>query len=473
MTWLSLVIIPALSAFALVVPRVGRRAPTILVITAAATSVAATYHAMLPREAPFLWGYLRGDESTQLFAPTINFIFTGIAVYVRARVAVQAASRRFVFFALAFLAAANLALLCNHLMLMWIAIEATTLAAALLIARPDSDSARLASFRFLLFSSVGLGLVLVGFICLTRSMENSGQGSTLFLDLMPSAVAGPADAWRQLGVGLVLLGIGTKLGLAPMYSWLPEAYDEAPAPVTAMLGAVQFNCALLLLFHVIHVYRPGSGALIKGEMLTIGLASVGVSTASIVATRNFKRLLAYASINHAGVIAIGLGLGHTASYGLLLYVLSNAFIKAILFLTAGKIEAHYGTKDTESIAGLIKDLPYSGLFLMVGTFALLGFPPFGSFLGELLILSALVRNGQMFVFAAFCMLITMSFVATGRTIFPMIWGQPKQPRTWPRQRALSALHKLIFLSALLVLGIYIPPQINSLITLVAQSLEGG
>ena len=109
---------------------------------------------------------------------------------------------------------------------------------------------------------------------------------------------------------------------------------------------------------------------------------------------------------------------------------------------------------------------------MVGTFALLGFPPFGSFLGELLILSALVTSGQMFVFAAFCMLITMSFVATGRTIFPMIWAEPKQARTWPRQSALAALHKLIFLGALLVLGIYIPPQINSLMTRVAASLEG-
>jgi len=233
---------------------------------------------------------------------------------------------------------------------------------------------------------------------------------------------------------------------------------------------VQFNCALVLLFRVVHVFRPSTGDLLTGELVTIGLGSIVVSTVSIVATRNFKRLLAYASINHAGVIAIGLGLGKSASYGVLLYVLSNAFIKAILFLTAGKIEAHYQTKDTKAIAGLIKDLPYSGVFLMVGTFALLGFPPFGSFLGELLILSALVSSGQMFVFASFCMLITITFVATGRTIFPMIWGQPKSERTWPQQRVTGALHKLIFLVLLLVLGIYIPPQINSLMTHVAGSL---
>jgi hydrogenase-4 component F len=202
----------------------------------------------------------------------------------------------------------------------------------------------------------------------------------------------------------------------------------------------------------------------------MGLASMVISTVSIITTRNLKRLVAYASINHAGVIAIGLGIGKTASYGLLLYVISNAFIKAILFLTAGKIKAHYGTKDTRKIAGLLEDLPYSGVFLMIGTFALLGFPPFGSFFGELLILSAIVGSGHMFVFAAFCVLITITFVATGRTIFPMIWGEPKQSRRWPRQTFISALPKMLFLLVLVALGVYIPQGLNNLIQQVAASL---
>jgi hydrogenase-4 component F len=226
------------------------------------------------------------------------------------------------------------------------------------------------------------------------------------------------------------------------------------------------------LFRVVQACRPTQPGLIMGELLTMGIASMTVSTASIIATTNMKRLVAYASINHAGVIAIGLGLGKGASFGLLIYVLSNAFIKAILFLTAGKIKAHYGTKDTRQISGLIKDLPYSGVFLMVGTFALLGFPPFGSFVGELLILSALVGSGQIMVFATFCILMAMTFVATGRTIFPMIWGQPRATRAWPRQTFVSASPKLIFLVCLVVLGVYVPPSINGLLQQVATSLEG-
>ncbi len=519
MTWLLLVALPLLGAallwFPHFAPRLGEQlgerlgvrlelarteqlgvrivshAPALLITTSAATSAVAVYQALTaPTElAPFFSGYLRGDATARLFAPVINVIFAGIAVYVRGRAAARperaAVMRRFAALALLFLAACNLALLSNHLLLSWLALEASTLAAALLIVRPEeadgeralaalpvSVQSRQASWRYLSFSSVGLGLTLLGLVCLSRSLEQAGQPTALLLDQLPAALGGAPSAWRQLALVLLLIGLGTKLGLAPMYSWLPEAYDEAPSEVTAMLGAVQFNCALVLLFHVVQLFRPGSGTLITGTLLAVGLVSVAVSTASIVATRNYKRLLAYASINHAGVIAIGLGLGKPAGFGLLLYVLSNAFIKAILFLTAGKIEHHYGSKDTRAVAGLIKDLPYSGLFLMIGTFGLLGFPPFGSFLGELLILSALVTSGQMFVFAAFCMLITTTFVATGRTIFPMIWGEPKQERTWPRQSATSALHKLFFLIALLVLGIYIPPQLGELMASVAAMLEG-
>jgi hydrogenase-4 component F len=206
-------------------------------------------------------------------------------------------------------------------------------------------------------------------------------------------------------------------------------------------------------------------------LFVMGGLSMAVSTFNIIATRNIKRLIAYASINHAGVIAIGLGVGAGASYGLLLYAISNAFIKAILFLAVGKIKAQYRTKDTRLISGLLKDLPYSGIFLMVGTFALLGFPPFGSFFGELLILSALVGSGHMLVFGAFCALIIMAFVATGRTIFPMIWGEPTEARTWPRQTFISASPKIGYLAALVVLGVCIPPVVDELIKEVAASLD--
>ena len=473
----SVVIIPSLGALGLIVSPLRARAIQTLVGAGFATLIAALWITAAPpvAGAGSLGGLVRVDVTSRLFLPVIDAIFLGVSVYAWSR-AVSAPSlrsgmRRFAIFALAFIAAANAVLISNHLVVLWIALEGTTLTAAALIIRPGVRTSRQASFRYVLFSSIGLGLAFLGLLCLARGAEDAGHNVSFYIDGLAEMVDGTPSAWGKLGLGLTLLGLGTKLGLAPMYSWLPETYDEAPPAVAALLGAVQFNCALLMLFRVVHAYRHSEPGLIMGELVTMGIVSMVISTVSIIATRNMKRLVAYASINHAGVIAIGLGLGKGASFGLLLYVLSNAFIKAILFLTAGKIKAHYGTKDTRQISGLIKDLPYSGVFLMVGTFALLGFPPFGSFVGELLILSALVGSGQILVFATFCILMAMTFVATGRTIFPMIWGEPKGPRNWARQTLASASPKLIFLICLVVLGVYIPPSINGLLQQVATSLD--
>ena len=477
MSPIDLIAVPALAALAVAVGA-GRARATLLLVGAALVTTALAIVEVLsaPIAQASLAGLVRVDATSRLFLAVVNPIFLGISTYIWHRVrttpALHEGIQRLVGLALVFLAATNALLIANHLVALWILLELTALTATPMIVRARSEAARRAAFRYLLFSTVGLGLVALGFACLHRGMEAAGLPPTFLLDRLFALRPLPHDTWTKLGLSLALLGIGTKLGLAPMYSWLPETYDEAPPAVAALLGAVQFNAALVVLFRLVQVYRADNAALVAGQLLAMGLVSMVVSTVSIIATRNIKRLIAYASINHAGVIAIGLGVGGSASYGLLLYVLSNAFIKAILFLTAGKIMAHYRTNDTRVISGLIKDLPYSGVFLMVGTIALLGFPPFGSFLGELLILSALVGSGRMLTFAAFCALITMTFVATGRTVFPMIWGPAKEKHEWPRQTLPAALPKLTFLVALVVLGIYIPPAFNALIQQVAASLEG-
>lgn len=471
-----LVVGPLIGALALCVRSVRARATLVLVLVALATSTSALLELFAVSSQPFARGYGRLDATSRLFLAFVNPIFAGISAYVWSRVSTTPALRpgigRFVALCLLFLASTNAVLLANHLIVMWIALELTTLSATPLIVRRGHASSRVASFHYLLFSSVGLGLALLGFVCLAKGIAAGGQTPDFHLERLELVASASKNAWGQLGVALALLGLGTKLGLVPMYSWLPDTYDHAPPAVAAMLGAVQFNAALIVLLRVVHAFRPTHAGLITSELVTLGLGSMAISTINIIATRNLKRLVAYASINHAGVIAIGLGIGRPAAFGVLLYVISNAFIKSVLFLTAGKIKAHYGTKDTRQIAGLLKDLPYTGGFLMVGTFALLGFPPFGSFLGELLILSALISSEHVFVFGAFCILITASFIATGKTIFPMIWGEPNQRRTWPRQSLVAATPKLVFLIALVILGVYIPTRINQVIQLVAVYAGG-
>jgi hydrogenase-4 component F len=419
-------------------------------------------------------GYFVADATSRLFLLVVNLVFVGIGTYLWTRVRdtpeLRDGIERLATFALVFIAAANLAILSNHVVAMWVLVEATTLAAVPLIQFRLTPVRLRASWRYFLFSSVGLALGLLGIACLARGMEG-GPGS-LFLDGLAGAARQPPEAWRRTGLVLLLLGYGTKLGLAPMHTWLPETYHAAPPSVTALLGAVQFNVALVALLRVLQAYGVTDRALIAPILLTLGLATMALSSFGIIATRNYVKLIAFASLNHGGVIAVGLGIGHTAAYGVVLYAVSNAFIKAILFLTAGKIEAHYKTEDVREVSGLIKDMPYSGLFFTVGTFALLGFPPFGSFLGELIIMSGLISAGHFVVFAAFCAILTVAFIATGRAVFPMIWGEPKKKVDWASQAVATVLPKLVFLSALLAMGLYLPAPVNALFRQVAQTLGG-
>lgn len=174
----------------------------------------------------------------------------------------------------------------------------------------------------------------------------------------------------------------------------------------------------------------------------------------------------------SGVIAIGLSVGRAAAYGVLLYVVSNAFVKSLLFLTAGRLRAVYGTNDTEPLGGVIRVLPFSGALFAVGTFALLGFPPFGGFMAEMLILSGIVQAGNLLAFTLMCTTLTIIFVATGRAIFPMLWNQLELHRPPVRESWVTALPKLGFVTALVLLGVYTPAPISDLLVQVAQSIGG-
>jgi len=156
----------------------------------------------------------------------------------------------------------------------------------------------------------------------------------------------------------------------------------------------------------------------------------------------------------------------------LLYVVSNAFVKSLLFLTAGRLRAVYGTNETAPLAGVIRVLPFSGALFAVGTFALLGFPPFGSFLAEMLILSGIVQAGNLIAFTLMCTMLTIIFVATGRTIFPMLWGPSERQGGPVHEAGVTALPKLGFVTILVMLGVYTPASVSELLLQVAQSIGG-
>jgi hydrogenase-4 component F len=208
------------------------------------------------------------------------------------------------------------------------------------------------------------------------------------------------------------------------------------------------------------------------ELIAMGVLSIAISGFHIVRADNYKRLIAYASINHAGTIAIGLGMGKNAAYGVVLYVVSNALVKSVLFLTCGNIKDHYGTKQLSSLRGLIRVMPFSGWAFMLGTFALLGFAPFGSFLGEIIILSNMAEGGYLVLFLFLCVMLTVNLVATGRALFPMIWGDTPENEDKVKEPIWSIASSIFYILVLVSLGLYTPEPVTSLLREVAATLDG-
>jgi len=424
----------------------------------------------------FAQHYFVLDPTSMLFLLVINSVFLGISVYMSSRVNTSRVLARNMLpraaLSLAFMVTMNFGVMANHLLLLWAFIELTTLCAAPLVAQGTGTTARRVAWHYLLYSSMSMALTFLGIMCLTRSAHLQGLELSFALDGMTKGIATPGDSWQRLGLALMLFGLGSKLGLAPLYSWMPQTYEAAPTSTSALLAAVQFNISVVAVFRILQVFRGKDTGFVSHELLIMGCLSLIVAAIQVMAARNYKRLIAYACVSSSGVIAVGLSVGKAAAYGVLLYIVSNAFVKALLFLTAGRLRAVYGTTDVNALSGVIRVLPFSGLLFAVGTFALLGFPPFGSFMAELLILSGIVQSGNLIAFTLMCTMLTIIFVATGRSIFPMLWGLSNRQGPPVNETWVAAVPKLCFVLVLALLGIYIPASISDLLVRVAQSIGG-
>ncbi|VTU46150.1 complex I subunit 5 family protein [Variovorax sp. PBL-E5] len=430
--------------------------------------------AELPRY--FAQRYLVLDATSMLFLLVNNSVFLGISVYMSSRVSTSTSLARDmlsrVSLTLAFMVAMNLGVMANNLLLLWAFIELTALCLAPLVAQGNASAPRRVAWHYLLYSSMSLALTFLGIMCLTRSAYLQGVKINFALGEMATAVSIVGDTWQHLGLSLMLFGLGSKLGLAPLYGWMPETYEAAPSSTSALLAAVQFNISVVAVFRILQVFRAQDTSFVAHQLLIMGCLSLVVAAIQVMAARSYKRLIAYACVSSSGVIAIGLSVGKAATYGVLLYVISNAFVKALLFLTAGRLRAVYGTNEVKSLSGVIRVLPFSGLLFAVGTFALLGFPPFGSFMAEMLILSGIVQSGNLIAFTMMCTMLTIIFVATGRSIFPMLWGPSDRQRPLINESWLTAVPKLGFVVVLVLLGVYTPAPISQLLLQVAQSIGG-
>jgi hydrogenase-4 component F len=372
---------------------------------------------------------------------------------------------------LAFLGTMTLALAGRHMGIFWMAIEATTLASTPLIAYQRSSRSLEAAWKYLLICSVGIAMALIGNTALAVSAGFSPQ--TRDLPLTFQGLARHASLlqlrWLKGGFAFLLVGYGTKMGLAPMHTWLPDAHSEAPSPVSALLSGTLLNCAFLGILRTQAILaRTDGAAYANGLMVAFGALSMVLAGGFLVGQRDYKRLLAYSSIENMGLLA--LAAGASAPFGALLHAVNHSLVKGMLFLTAGNLLVLYHSKSTEEVRGILRTFPLTGWLWLAGFLAICGIPPFGSFVSEWTILTALGRGGHWGLLALVLSVLGVVFVGIWKTLIPMVYGEPGSPPPAMTDSLRSHLSPLALGAAALLMGLWIPQPLTRLLERAAAIL---
>jgi hydrogenase-4 component F len=368
--------------------------------------------------------------------------------------------------------------LANNLGVMWVAIEATTLTSVFLIGFYRRVTSLEAAWKYTMIGGVGLAMALLG----TVLMYYSGYMVT-GLDTLASLNwsmlvdrAGQLDKTiMRLAFILVLLGYGTKAGLAPMHTWKPDAYSEAPVPAAAMLSTASMNCAIYGLVRFYILASRCLGAEFPGGLLLLfGVLSMGLAVPFVLVQGNFRRLLAYSSIDHAGIMVTALGAGGAlGALGLMLHMVFHTIAKTLLFFCAGNVYQHFQTDLFRRIkGGVIRSMPVTGTFFLMATLAVVGMPPFSLFQSEFIVLRAVFAGGHYLVIVLFILFALGIFAGALIHIANMVLGPAGEgpPARWYPWRDTS----LIALAAILiVIGFWLPAPLLRLIRGAASVVTGG
>jgi hydrogenase-4 component F len=443
---------------------------------AAAGHLALTVASLRAPTQEALGGWLALDPLGRLVLLLLSVLFAICAIYAVGylRYRRELSNRIFVPCLLIFLAMTSLVACSQHLGLLWVGVEATTLATAPLIYFNRTPRSIEATWKYLLVGSVGIAIALLGSFFLAYA--SLGQDSSLlFQDLLKRADQ-MNRSWLHVAFVLLLVGYGTKMGLAPMHTWKPDAYGEAPGVVGALLAGGLTNCAFLALLRVFQVCQAaGEGAYASRLLLFFGLLSIAVAAVFMVGQRDFKRMLAYSSIEHMGILVLGVGLGGVGILGALLHMLNNGLTKGVLFLAAANIHRAYDSKSIDQVAGAMRRVPLSGSLFLLGFFAITGSPPFGPFVSEFLILSRAFAADRFVVGGSVLVLLLVVFVGMGRTVLTMVQGLPSSEagRTQYRDGLLTGAPIVVSMGLVLLLGIHLPSPLESLLREAAAFLETG
>ena len=363
-----------------------------------------------------------------------------------------------------------LVLTVKNMGIMWIGIEATTLSSAFLVGFHNSRKAVEAAWKYVIICSVGIAVALLGIIFLQLSYADVQGLKDLQLDW--TALYANADRLKtsvlKLAFIFILVGFGTKAGLAPMHTWLPDAHSQAPSPISALLSGVLLNSALYAVIRTVAVLNRNMGsAAYSGKLLiAFGLLSMVVASVFIITQKDYKRLLAYSSIEHMGIIAVSLGIFSPASILAGIYhMVNHSLTKSMLFLASGNVLLKYDTREILRVRGVLRALPVSGTAMLLGLFAITGTPPFSVFSSKFGILVSFFQGGKYVLGAAVILVMALVFIGTAVAVFKMFFPGDNDSCVKPgEQNIIGAFVTLLLLVAISVTGLYIPDEMRELLT---------
>ena len=370
-----------------------------------------------------------------------------------------------------------LAVTSNNIIIMWVAIEATTLSSAFLVGMYGTRPALEAAWKYVVICTVGVAFGLYGTILVYSDAVNvirETSMASLWSEIVQNAAA-LDPTLLKLAFVFILIGFGTKAGIFPMYTWLPDTYSEAPSPVSAMLSGVLVNCTLFVVirFSIIVNLRLGPG-FTQTLFLIFGLLSLGTAVFFMLGQKDINRLLAYSSPENIGLILVAFGLGGPIGVlAGLLQLVNHSLVKSMMFFLSGNVLMKYRSRSLEVVKGLLQAAPVTSVFLLGGAFALVGVPPFNIFLSKFMIISAGIATGRVWLMIACLLLLMLAFVALFRMLGSVVLGD--KPESVPKgETGFSTLAPILILMVLiLALGVSMPAPLAALLDGATQVVNNG
>jgi hydrogenase-4 component F len=382
-----------------------------------------------------------------------------------------AQARRFRIFGNLFTFTMLFAVTTNNVGFMWIAIEATTITSAMLIPLHVTKASVEASWKYILIGSIGIALAFGGtvlgyfdFVNLAGRHETALNWTVLMASaprLHPPVI--------QLAFVFILIGYGTKAGLAPMHTWLPDAHSEAPAVLSAMMSGVLLAVALYAVIRWEAVVNAAIGTGFTDNLfIALGVLSIVIAAFSLVVQRNYKRMLAYSSIEHTGLMCVGLALGPLGTFAAMLHLLNHTLAKSTMFFLAGRVLHRYRTTEIDQVSGLLNTMPWTGGLFAAGMLAVIGLPPFGLFISEFALFRAGFAAGRPWLMGLVLALLTVAFVSMIGHLNRMLYGTPTAGVAVGEGSAWPLVPLGMCMAALVVLGLTLPAPLQTLLERIVE-----